>query len=150
MVLLAKERDELLASRAYWLLLLIIGPLVGQSFISAVNLYAEVSGTGGPAALSQGLTPLDGILVPTFGAYDLAVTLLFPFVAIRLVSAEKESGALKLALQFPVSLGVAMAAKVLALVAGWAMAWLAGLMAVVMWKSYGGHLFGPETLNLLF
>jgi len=35
---------------------------------------------------------LDGILVPTFGAYDLAVTLLFPFVAIRVIAAEKESG----------------------------------------------------------
>src|SRR5262249_55998013 len=79
-----------------------IGPLVGQGFITAVNLYAEVSGIGGgPAALAQGLSPLDGILVPAFGAYDLAVTLLFPFVAIRLVSAEKDSGAMKLALQFP-------------------------------------------------
>jgi hypothetical protein len=46
--------------------------------ISAVNLYAEVSGAGGGPCLSSGLTSLDGILVPTFGAYDLAVTLLFP------------------------------------------------------------------------
>ena len=105
-LLVAKEFRELLASRAYWLLLLMIGPLVGQGFITAVNLYAEVSGTGdAPAALAQGLSPLDGILVPTFGAYDLAVTLLFPFVAIRLVSAEKESGALKLMLQAPFSVG---------------------------------------------
>src|SRR2546425_5254040 len=100
--LLAKEFRELMASRAYWLMLLMIGPLVGHSFITAVDLYAEASGIGGgPAALSQGLTPLDGIVVPTFGAYDLAVTLLFPFVAIRLIAAEKESGALKLLLQFP-------------------------------------------------
>src|SRR5438105_6151935 len=140
MVLLAKERDELLASRAYWLLLLIIGPLVGQSFISAVNLYAEVSGTGGPAALSQGLTPLDGILVPTFGAYDLAVTLLFPFVAIRLIAAEKESGALKLLLQFPASLSISVAMKAMVLLLGWLVAWLPGLAAIILWKSYGGHL----------
>jgi hypothetical protein len=60
--LLGKEWRELLASRAYWLLLLVTGPLVGQGFISAVNLYAEASGLGGaPAALPQGLTPLDGI-----------------------------------------------------------------------------------------
>ena len=78
LLLAAKEFRELMASRAYWLLLLIIGPLVGQGFIAAVNLYAEVSGSGGgPAALPQALSPLDGILVPTFGAYDLAVTLLF-------------------------------------------------------------------------
>src|SRR5438105_2478730 len=150
MVLLAKERDELLASRAYWLLLLIIGPLVGQSFISAVNLYAEVSGTGGPAALSQGLTSLDGILVPTFGAYDLAVTLLFPFVAIRLVSQEKETGALKLVLQFPASLGTTLAAKGAILLLGWFIAWLPGLAAIGLWHVYGGHLYAPEVLNLLF
>src|SRR6185503_18012237 len=95
--LLAKEFCELLASRAFWLLLL----FVGYSFITAVGLFAEMSGSGGPAALPQGLTPLDGVLVPTWGAYDLAATLLFPFVAIRMVSSEKESGALKLLLQLP-------------------------------------------------
>ena len=104
--LLSKDLSELFSSRAYWLLLLIIGPLVGQGFITAVNAYAEASGIGGgPAALAQGLTPLDGILAPTLGAYDLAATLLLPFVVIRLVSAEKESGALKLMLQWPVKIG---------------------------------------------
>ena len=71
LLLAKKEFRELMASRAYWLLLLMIGPLVGHSFITAVDLYAEASGIGGgPAALSQGLTPLDGMLMPTFGAYD--------------------------------------------------------------------------------
>ena len=150
-VLLAKEWHELLASRAYWILLFVIGPLVGQSFISAVNLYAEVSGAGGgPAALSSGLTSLDGILVPTFGVYDLAVTLLFPFVAIRLVSQEKETGALKLVLQFPASLGTTLAAKGLILLLGWFIAWLPGLVAIGLWHLYGGHLYAPEVLNLLF
>jgi ABC-2 type transport system permease protein len=140
----------LLASRAYWLLLLMIGPLVGHGFITAVDLYAEASGIGGgAAALSQGLTPLDGILAPTFGAYDLAVMLLFPFVAIRLLAAEKESGALKLLLQFPASLATALSAKALALACGWLVAWVPGLLALALWKSYGGHLHAPETLNLL-
>ncbi|MEP7340318.1 MAG: ABC transporter permease [Acidobacteriota bacterium] len=149
-LLYAKEWRELMASRAYWLLLVFIGPLVGNAFITAVNLYAEASGIGGgAAALAQGLTPLDGLLVPTWGAYDLAVTLLFPFVAIRLISAEKESGAWKLALQLPAGFGVAITAKVLALLAGWLIAWLPGLIAVVLWKFYGGHLYWPEALNLL-
>src|SRR5262247_2793630 len=140
LLLLSKELRELKVSRAYWLLLLAIGPLVGHAFINAVNLYAEASGIGGgPAALPQGLTPLDGMLAPTFGAYDLAVTLLFPFVAIRLIAAEKESGALKLGLQLPFSAGEMVAAKLLALAAGWLIAWLPGLIAVAMWRSYGGH-----------
>src|ERR1700732_1100628 len=82
--LLAKGIREFTASRAFLLLLLVIAPLGGHGFITAVDTYGEASGRGGgPAALAQGLSPLDGILVPTFGAYDLAVTLLFPFVTAR-------------------------------------------------------------------
>jgi ABC-type transport system involved in multi-copper enzyme maturation permease subunit len=139
-----------MASRAFWLLLLMIGPLVGHAFITAVDTYAEASGiAGGPAALSQGLSPLDGIFVPSFGAYDLAVTLLFPFVAIRLVAAEKASGAWKLLLQSPASAASMMLAKALALLAGWFIAWLPGLAALLLWKLYGGTLYAPEVLNLL-
>jgi ABC-2 type transport system permease protein len=149
-LLVAKEFRELLSSRAFWLLLLMVGPLVGHGFITAVESYAEASGAGGgPAALAQGLSPLDGIFVPTFGAYDIAVTLLFPFVAIRLISGERSSGAWKLILQSPASVGTALAAKALALVGGWAIAWIPGLLAVVLWKSYGGTLFAPELINLL-
>lgn len=148
--LLAKEWRELFASRSFWLLLLMIGPLVGHAFITAVGVYAEVSGTGGgPAALTQGVTPLDGILVPTFGAYDLAATFLFPFVAIRAIAAEKQSGALKLLLQLPGSLATKVAAKAIALEGGWLVTLLPGLIAIVLWKSYGGHLYALETLNLL-
>lgn len=148
--LLMLEWRELLASRAFWLLLLMIGPLVGHSFITAVDTYAEASGAGGgPAALAQGLSPLDGILVPTFGAYDLAVTLLFPFIAIRLISADKASGAWKLVQQAPVGLPAILAAKGIALMAGWLVAWAPGLLALVLWKAYGGTLYAPELLNLL-
>jgi len=127
-----------------------IGPLVGHAFITAVDLYAEASGRGGgPAALAQGLSPLDGVLVPTFGAYDLAVTLLFPFVAIRLVSSEKESGALKLMLQAPTGLTSMLAAKGLTLIAGWLIAWIPGFAALLLWKMYGGSVYAPELLNLL-
>ena len=148
--LAAKEFRELMASRAFWLLLMMIGPLAGHGFITAVDSYAEASGiAGGPAALAQGLSPLDGILVPTFGAYDLAVTLLFPFVAIRLVAAEKVSGAWKLLLQSPASPGAMLFAKGLTLLAGWLIAWLPGLGALVFWKLYGGTLYAPEVLNLL-
>jgi hypothetical protein len=127
-----------------------IGPLVGHGFITAVNSYAESSGIGGgPAALAQGLSPLDGMLVPTFGAYDLAVTLLFPFVAIRLISQEKASGAWKLMLQSPAGLGAMLFAKGLTLLAGWFLAWTPGLLALLLWKQYGGALYAPEVLNLL-
>lgn len=147
--LLAKEFRELFTTRAFWLLLLIVGLLVGHGFITAVQLYAEMSGNGGPAALPQGLTSLDGVLVPAWGAYDLAATLLFPFVAIRMISAEKESGALKLLLQLPRSLLTKLTVKSFVLLCAWLIAWLPGIAAIVLWRSYGGHLYAPETLNLL-
>ena len=147
--LVAKEVRELFASRSFWLLLLFVGLLVGHGFITAVVLYAEMSGSGGPAALPQGLNPLDGVIVPTWGAYDLAATLLFPFVAIRLISSEKESGALKLLLQLPGSLASKLVAKLLVLLLAWLIAWLPGIAAIVLWRSYGGHLYTPEILNLL-
>ena len=148
--LVRKEIAELAASRAFWLLLLIVGLLTGQSFITAMNAYAEASGIGGgPAALAQGLSPLDGILTPTLGAYDLAITLLFPFVAIRLVANEKSSDALKLMLQWPASIERQIAAKVLALVAAWIVALIPFFIALAMWRGYGGHLHAAEVLNLL-
>ena len=149
-LLLTKEFRELFASRAFWIMLLIAGLLVGHAFITAVRLYAEMSGGGGgPAALPQGLTPLDGILVPTWGAYDLAATLLFPFVAIRLIAVERETGALKLLLQLPGATGGKVMAKAIVLLSAWLVSWIPGVVAIVLWKSYGGHVHSPETMNLL-
>src|SRR5262249_1534574 len=122
------------------------------SFTTAVGLYAEMSGSangGSPAALPQGLTPLDGILVPTWGAYDLAATLLFPFVAIRMVSSEKESAALKRVLARPGTLRSTLATKGLVLLFSLLVSWLTGIVAIILWHSYGGHTYGPETWNLL-
>jgi len=145
-----KEVAELTASRAFWLLLLTVGLLTGQSFITAMNAYAEASGIGGgPAALAQGLSPLDGILTPTLGAYDLAITLLLPFVVIRLVASEKSSDALKLMLQWPASIERQIAAKVIALVAAWIVSLLPFFIALALWRGYGGHLNAAEVLNLL-
>jgi hypothetical protein len=148
--LFALEARELLASRAWWLLLAMIGPLVGQAFLAAVETYAEMSGLGGgPAALAQGLSPLDGLVVPTFGAYDIAATFLLPFVAIRLVAAERESGAGKLMAQTPAGLPSRLAVKAGVLLLGWLAAWIPAALALLLWRGYGGHLALPETANVL-
>jgi ABC-type transport system involved in multi-copper enzyme maturation permease subunit len=145
LTLVRKELSELVASRSYWLLLLIVGALVGHAFITATSLYAEASGAGGgPAALSQGLNPLSGIVVPTFGAYDLAATLLFPFVVIRLIAVERETGALMLMLQAPVSFRAVIAAKGVALIVGWLIAFVPGFIALAWWCAMHGHLYAPE------
>ena len=148
--LLEKELRELAASRSYWLLLLVVGALVGHQFMTATSIYAEASGAGGgPAALSQGLSPLEGIVVPTLGAYDIAATLLFPFVVIRLIANEKQTGALALTLQSPMPFAATMAAKLVALFTAWLVAGLAGAIALLTWRGAGGHLYGPETMTVV-
>jgi hypothetical protein len=145
-----KELRELAASRSYALLLVLVGALVGHAFLTAVETYAEMSGApGAPSALAQGMNPLDGILVPTFGAYDLAATLLLPFVVIGLVSAERATGAWTILVQSPASVRSMVAMKALALAAAWMIALVPGLAAVALWRSYGGHVHGAELAALL-
>lgn len=103
---------------------------------------------GGPAALAQGLSPLDGLVVPVLGAYDLAVTFLLPFLAIRLVAAERESGAAKLLAQTRAALPLRLAAKVAVLFLGGLVAALPAVLALLLWHGYGGHLHFPETASV--
>src|SRR5436309_9091106 len=143
--LLDKEWRELVASRSWWVLLLAMGPLVGVSFISAVRTYAELSGLNGTAAgVGEAFSPLVGVWAPTFSACELAAAFLLPFVGIRLVGGDRQTGALKLELQRPMSSGTRIAAKAIVLAAGWLAAFAAPLLAVLLWKSYGGALYAPH------
>jgi hypothetical protein len=149
MWLLKKEWRELMTSRSWWVMLALVGPLVGVTFIKAVGSYAEASGQGGTAAgLSDALFPLDGIVAPTFSAYEIAASFLLPFVAIRAIAGDRSSGALKLELQqgmAPVSM---VAIKTLVLGAGWLLAGIPIVIAGVLWMSYGGSLHWPEIGSL--
>jgi len=140
-----KEWRELVASRAYWIMLLLIGPLVGVSFISAARTYAEASGLNGTSAgVGEAFSPLIGIWAPTFSACELAAAFLLPFVGIRLVAGDRQSGALKLELQHPMSALARLAAKAVVLLVGWMLASMAPVVAILLWKSYGGTLYAPE------
>jgi ABC-2 type transport system permease protein len=143
--LLKKEWRELLVSRAWWIFLVLMGPLAGVSFISAVHTYAEASGLGGTSAgVGEAFSPLIGIWAPTFSACELAAAFLLPFVAIRLFAGDRQSGALKLELQHPTPAFTRIAAKALILMAGWCIALLAPAIGVALWKWYGGNVYVPE------
>jgi len=149
-ILFAKECRNLASGRAFWVLLLLLCPLVGYSFIQAVALYAEASRSAAQLPeVAHSLSPLDGILVPTFGALYLANTLLFPFVVIRTVAHEKETGSLKLLLQLPPSIGTVLAAKIAALAGAWALVAAPALSAVALWAMAGGHVHLPELAGVL-
>jgi ABC-type transport system involved in multi-copper enzyme maturation permease subunit len=132
-------------------MLLLVCPLVGYSFVQAVSLYSEASAaTSQSPAAATTLSPLDGILVPTFGAFYVAVTLLFPFVAIRVLGHEKETGSLRLLVQLPYRSSTLVLAKLAAVLAAWALISIPAISALAMWLLLGGHLAPSETLNLLF
>jgi ABC-2 family transporter len=147
--LVKKEWRELMSSRSWWVMLAPIGPLVGVSFINAVRSYAEASGQGGTGAgLADALFPLDGVVAPTFSAYEIAASFLLPFVAIRAIAGDRTSGALKLELQrgmMPLSM---VGAKALVLGAGWLLAGVPIVLAGILWASYGGSLYAPEIGSL--
>jgi ABC-type transport system involved in multi-copper enzyme maturation permease subunit len=149
--LLLKEFCEILSGRALWTMLLLMCPLIGYSFSQAASLYGEASVAGLQSpVLASSLSPLDGILVPTLGAFYVAVTLLFPFVAIRVLGQEKDSGALRLLVQLPYRSPTLITAKLAAVLAAWLLSSIPALSALVIWGMLGGHLSAPETLNLLF
>jgi len=149
--LLVKELWEILNGRALWTMLLLMCPLIGYSFFQAISLYGEASAAGLQSpVLAASLSPLDGILVPTLGASYVAVTLLFPFVAIRVLGQEKESGALRLLVQLPYRSSALIAAKLAAVLAAWLLSSVPAFSALGIWRMLDGHLAVPETLNLLF
>jgi hypothetical protein len=149
--LLVKEIREIAAGRALWTMLLLVCPLVGYSFAQALSLYSESSSAALQSpVLARSLSPLDGILVPTFGSFYVAVTLLFPFVAIRVLGQEKETGALRLLIQLPYRHSTLVLAKLCAVLTAWLLVCIPALSALALWAVLGGHLAAPETLNLLF
>jgi ABC-2 type transport system permease protein len=149
--LVIKELREVVGGRALWTMLLILCPLVGYSFFQAVALYSEASAAArNSPVLAGGLSPLDGVLVPSFGALYICVTLLFPFVAIRTLGHEKETGALRLLVQLPYRISTLIAAKMAAISIAWFVSAIPVMSVIAIWAVLGGHLHAPETLNLLF
>jgi ABC-2 type transport system permease protein len=145
--LLRKEWRALMASNAWWLMLILIGPLAGVSFISATRTYAELSAYSG--GVGETFSPLLGVWAPTFSACELAAAFLLPFVVIRLVGGDRQTGALKIELQRPMPAFVRIAIKAVVLLAGWGIATLAPVAGIVLWSIAGGHLHIPELFTLM-
>jgi ABC-2 type transport system permease protein len=149
-ILVRKELRSLAAAPSFWIMLLVETPLVGYGFIQAAYLYAQASRSAVKfPELAKGMEPMQGIFVPTFGSLYLVLTLLFPFIAIRLIRAERDSGALKLLLQSPANGAVILSAKIAALTCAWLCSLVPIFAAIALWTLLGGHLFSPHLLVLL-
>ncbi|MEA3344495.1 MAG: ABC transporter permease, partial [Patescibacteria group bacterium] len=149
-VLLIQEIRTLLVSPALWGMLVILSLLVGYSFIQAVELFSQASETAlSYSELASGMNPLEGIFVPTFGAYYLVETLLLPFVVIRLIGQDKQNGTLKLLLQLPLSPFSLNCIKLSAMAVVWLLILLPGVSVLIIWYFLGGAVHLPEILTLL-
>ena len=149
-ILLLQEILTLLISPALWVMLTILSLLVGYSFIQAVELFSNASRTAlSYPDLAAGMNPLEGIFVPTFGAYYLVETLLLPFVAIRLIGQDKQNGVLKLLLQLPPAPFFLNAVKLAAIGVVWLFILLPGVSALIIWQYLGGAVYFPEIITLV-
>ncbi len=144
------EIRALLAPPTLWGMLVVLSLLVGYSFIQAVDLFSQASRTAlSYPELASGMNPLEGVFVPTFGAYYLVETLLLPFVVIRLIGQDKQNGALKLLLQLPLSTFSLNAVKAWAMGVAWLIILLPGVSVLVVWRHLGGDVHLSEILTLL-
>jgi hypothetical protein len=66
------------------------------------------------------------------------------------VAGDRQSGAIKLEQQREMPVIARLAAKTLVLVAGCAVAGAAGLVAIGLWRSYGGTVYVPEILVVMW
>jgi len=145
------EVRQLLTGRAWLGLTLILSYLVGSTFAQAVGIFTEGSRSVLTSPdLAQGMNPFDGILVPTFGSAYLVATLLLPFVAIRQIAQDRESGALKLLLGLGCSPRWIVLRKFLVLALAWAAFLIVPLSAAFLWGRAGGYLHCPELVGLWF
>ncbi|MBA3992457.1 MAG: hypothetical protein C0469_02950 [Cyanobacteria bacterium DS2.3.42] len=148
--LFQKELRELVATRSFWVMLLVLCPLVGFSFIEAVFLYAHAGESiMGNEVLLGRLSPLDGIVMPTFSAMYLSEVFLFPFVAIRLLGVEKQFGSIKFLLQICPKISVALLVKALVALLAFVFSLTPAICALVIWHVMGGYLYMPAVYVLL-
>ncbi len=149
-LVLLQEIRSLLIAPSLWIMLIIVSLLLGYSFFQALDLFSQASRTAlSFPEMASGMNPLEGIFVPTFGAYYLSQTLLLPFVAIRLIGLDKQSGALKLLLQLPLSPFTLCGLKVTAMGFVWLLSLLPAVSALLVWQNLGGHIYLPEIFLLL-
>ncbi|MCC7528579.1 MAG: ABC transporter permease, partial [Candidatus Melainabacteria bacterium] len=145
-----KELRELVATRSFWVMLLVLSPLIGFSFIEAVFIYGHAGESiMGNEVLLGRLSPLDGIVMPTFSAMYMSEVFLFPFVAIRLLGVEKQFGSIKFLLQICPQISIALLVKALVAMLAFMISLIPALSALMIWYQMGGYLYMPEILVLL-
>ena len=145
-----RELAIVFRARVTWLVAAISALLVGHGFILAIDLYSASSRSALSSLLqTREMDPLAGVLRPTLGGVDFALSLLGPIIAARSLAVEKERrtyGALCLAVGS--STRVVMEKTFASGLAGAALL-LPPLLLFASFRLLGGHVDAFETLVAL-
>jgi ABC-2 family transporter protein len=145
--MLGRELAIALRSRASYLQAAISALLVGHGFVLACDLYSASSrSAAGNVLMRRELDPLLGVVRPTLGGLYLALSLLGPIAAARLLAVEKERRTLYGLLLQTASPGGLLCAKLVGACAALGLQLVAPLCLLSIFVALGGHLALGETL----
>jgi hypothetical protein len=133
-------------SRITWLAAGASALLIGHGFVLAVDLYTASSRSALSSRLqTHEMDPLAGIVRPTLGGLDLAVTLFVPLVAARVLSVEKERKAFGALCLLEGTADIVVLKKLVAALAAASLLLVPPLGSFVVYGALGGHLDAIET-----
>jgi hypothetical protein len=143
---MSRELAIALRSRATWGVVALAALIVGHGFVLAVDLFSAASRSALTSSLqAKEMDPLLGIVRPTLGGIDLALSLLAPVSATRILSIEKERGSFgALALQVG-STSTVVLRKAVAAACATALLLLPALGCFALYRALGGHIDLLET-----
>jgi hypothetical protein len=142
------RRELAIALRApiTWVVAAVSALLVGHGFMLSVDLYSATSRSVLASALqAREMDPLVGIVRPTLGGLDLAISLFVPLVAARVLCVDKERRTFGALCLLEGSSHRIVFEKLVAALSAAALLFVAPVVAFVAFRATGAHFDGIET-----
>ena len=150
-ILALKEIKDVFLSRTTALFLILTSLIIGNSFVTAVDLYSKASKAAIDNPLyASGFEPTPGVFIPTFGGLFILFSLFLPFVIIPLISNEKRNNTLSILTQLWFSFKSILVTKVIASLLFVLFILVLTMPSFIVWKLYGGHIAYGESFTLAF
>lgn len=141
-----RELGIALGARLTWLVAAASALLVGHGFVLSIDLFSASSRSALMNALSaREMDPLAGIVRPTLGGVDLALSLLAPLIAARTLAIEKERRTFGALCLLEGSSTRVVLKKLAAAVCATALILVSAVACFLAYTLEGGHLDAIET-----
>jgi len=143
---MARELGIALRARVVWLVAAFAALLVGHGFVLALDIFTASSRSALSDILqAKEMDPLAGIVRPTLGGVDLAISLFAPVVAARVLAVEKERHTFGALCLLEGSSTPVILKKICAALTATAPLLVAPIASILAYRLEGGHLDGIET-----